>query len=141
MPGVGKTLDEFKAHKLHSGSKEGPVVKSKAQALAIGLSEQRKEGKQVAKKHEPHHEATAPGHMGKVHDHHEEQTHAVKAPRHAERDGADILCHDGSDGVEQCKWIAINCVGDAVLEGDSGKLCRTWHRDLDWTRCMFTKEG
>ena len=38
MPGVGKTIDEFRAGKLHSGSKEGPVVKSKAQALAIGLA-------------------------------------------------------------------------------------------------------
>ena len=95
MPGVGKTLDEYKAGKLHSGSKHGPVVKSKAQALAIGLSEQRKEGKHVAKpKHEPHHEATAPGHMGKVHDHDAEQGHMTRAPKHAERDGAGRGGHD-----------------------------------------------
>jgi hypothetical protein len=94
MPGIEKTLHEFKEGKLRSGSKHGPEVKSRAQAIAIGLSEQRKEGHKVAKKHEPHHEATAPGHMGKVHDHHEEQTHAVKAPRHAERDGAGRGGHD-----------------------------------------------
>jgi hypothetical protein len=42
MPGVKKTMEEFKAGELHSGSKTGPVVKSKAQAIAIGLSEQRR---------------------------------------------------------------------------------------------------
>lgn len=35
-------MDEWKEDKLHSGSKKGPKVKSKAQALAIALSEQRK---------------------------------------------------------------------------------------------------
>ena len=39
---VAKSMREFDAGKLHSGSKKGPVVKSKAQALAIGLSEQRR---------------------------------------------------------------------------------------------------
>ena len=94
MTGIRKTIGEFEAGKLHSGSKHGPVVKSLAQARAIGLSEERKEGHKVAKKHEPHHEATAPGHMGKVHDHHEEQGHMTKAPRHAERDGAGRGGHD-----------------------------------------------
>ena len=42
MPGVGKTIDEFRAGKLHSGSKEGPPVKSRAQAIAIMLSEKKK---------------------------------------------------------------------------------------------------
>lgn len=42
MPGVGPTLHEFKAGKLHSGSKKGPVVKSRSQALAIALSEGRR---------------------------------------------------------------------------------------------------
>ena len=32
-------MKEFKAGKLHSGSKKGPVVKSKAKGLAIALSE------------------------------------------------------------------------------------------------------
>ena len=36
---VGTVLKEFKAGKLHSGSKKGPVVKSRKQALAIALSE------------------------------------------------------------------------------------------------------
>tara|TARA_R110002126_G_scaffold103876_3_gene237062 strand:- start:106 stop:267 length:162 start_codon:yes stop_codon:yes gene_type:complete len=36
---VKKVLDEYKGGKLHSGSKKGPVVKSKKQALAIALSE------------------------------------------------------------------------------------------------------
>lgn len=36
---VGKVLGEFKEGKLHSGSKKGPVVKSKDQALAIAMSE------------------------------------------------------------------------------------------------------
>lgn len=39
---VGKVMAEFKAGELHSGSKSGPVVKSRKQAIAIGLSEARK---------------------------------------------------------------------------------------------------
>jgi Family of unknown function (DUF6496) len=39
---VAKSMREFSAGKLHSGSKKGPVVKSKAQALAIGYSEARR---------------------------------------------------------------------------------------------------
>jgi hypothetical protein len=39
---VQKVMREFKAGKLHSGSKKGPVVKSRAQAVAIALSEARK---------------------------------------------------------------------------------------------------
>lgn len=37
-----KVMEEFKAGKLHSGSKTGPKVKSKKQAVAIALSEKRK---------------------------------------------------------------------------------------------------
>jgi hypothetical protein len=37
-----KVPSKFKAGKLHSGSKAGPVVKSKSQMLAIMLSEKRK---------------------------------------------------------------------------------------------------
>ena len=51
MPGIKGTMKEFSENKLHSGSKKGPVVKSRAQAIAIGLSEERKEGHHVAKKH------------------------------------------------------------------------------------------
>lgn len=43
---VEKTMNEFKEGNLHSGSKKGPKVTSRAQAIAIGLSQQRKkEGK------------------------------------------------------------------------------------------------
>lgn len=42
MPGVRKTIKEFKAGKLHSGSKKGPVVKSRKQAVAIALNTKRK---------------------------------------------------------------------------------------------------
>jgi hypothetical protein len=34
-------MDEWKHGKLHSGSSSGPVVTSRKQAIAIGLSEQR----------------------------------------------------------------------------------------------------
>ena len=39
---VEKVMKEYAAGKLHSGSKKGPVVTKKAQAVAIALSEQRK---------------------------------------------------------------------------------------------------
>lgn len=35
---VGKVMHEYKTGTLHSG-KKGPIVKSKKQAVAIGLSE------------------------------------------------------------------------------------------------------
>jgi len=39
---VEKAAKEFSKGELHSGSKSGPIVKSKAQALAIGYSEGRR---------------------------------------------------------------------------------------------------
>ena len=42
MPGMKATMSEYGSGKLHSGSKTGPVVKNRKQAIAIGLSEQRK---------------------------------------------------------------------------------------------------
>ena len=36
---VAKVMKEFKAGTLHSGSKKGPKVTSKKQAVAIALSE------------------------------------------------------------------------------------------------------
>lgn len=36
---VQKVMHEFKSGELHSGSKKGPVVKSRKQAIAIALSE------------------------------------------------------------------------------------------------------
>lgn len=48
MPGMEKTMHEFKAGTLHSGSKKGPKVTSRKQAIAIGLNQDRKAGKKVA---------------------------------------------------------------------------------------------
>ena len=42
MPGMKKTMREFKQGKLHSGSKTGPLVKKRKQAIAIGLNSKRK---------------------------------------------------------------------------------------------------
>ena len=36
---VGKVMHEYKAGSLHSGSKKGPEVTSRKQAIAIALSE------------------------------------------------------------------------------------------------------
>jgi hypothetical protein len=47
---VGKVMHEFKHGKLHSGSKKGPKVKSRKQAIAIGMSEARKAGERVPKR-------------------------------------------------------------------------------------------
>jgi hypothetical protein len=43
---VRKVMKEYKEGKLHSGSKKGPVVKSRKQAVAIAMSEsgQKKKG-------------------------------------------------------------------------------------------------
>jgi len=50
---VKKVMGEFSSGKLHSGSKKGPLVESRKQAIAIGLSEARKAGQKVPqrKKH------------------------------------------------------------------------------------------
>jgi hypothetical protein len=42
---VHKVMGEYKRGTLRSGSKTGPKVKSRKQAIAIGLSEKRKEGR------------------------------------------------------------------------------------------------
>jgi Family of unknown function (DUF6496) len=47
---VSKVMHEFGEGKLHSGSKKGPVVKNRKQAVAIGISEARKRGMKVPKK-------------------------------------------------------------------------------------------
>jgi hypothetical protein len=36
---VAKVMKEYTGGKLHSGSKKGPVVKSRKQAIAIAMSE------------------------------------------------------------------------------------------------------
>jgi len=43
---VEKTMHEFKRHTLHSG-RSGKIVKSRKQAIAIGLSQARKQGAKV----------------------------------------------------------------------------------------------
>ena len=50
---VGAVMREFKAKKLHSGKRgpgKGKLVKSRKQAIAIGLSEARKAGAKIPKK-------------------------------------------------------------------------------------------
>lgn len=47
---VSVVMDEFKHGKLHSGSKSGPIVSNPKQAVAIGLSEERKAGAKIPKK-------------------------------------------------------------------------------------------
>lgn len=42
---VEKVMKEFKAGKLHSGSKKGPEVTNRKQAVAIALSESRRGSK------------------------------------------------------------------------------------------------
>jgi hypothetical protein len=41
---MGKVMGEFEAGKLHSGSKKGPEVTNRKQAVAIAMSEARKAG-------------------------------------------------------------------------------------------------
>lgn len=47
---VSKVMKEFKAGTLNAGSKKGPVVKSKKQAIAIALSQAKMSKKKMGKK-------------------------------------------------------------------------------------------
>jgi len=47
---VEKVMKEYSEGKLHSGSKKGPTVGNRKQAVAIALSEARKAGKKIPKK-------------------------------------------------------------------------------------------
>lgn len=47
---VKKVMGEYAEGTLHSGSKKGPVVKKKAQAIAIALSEQSQKDSKTKKK-------------------------------------------------------------------------------------------
>lgn len=47
---IHKVMKEFGEHKLHSGSKKGPVVENPKQAIAIGISEARKRGLKAGKR-------------------------------------------------------------------------------------------
>lgn len=46
---IKKVMHEFEEGDLHSGSKKGPVVKNKQQAIAIAISEQKKANKKHKK--------------------------------------------------------------------------------------------
>ena len=50
MAKVGKVMHEYKTGTLHTGSKSGPVVKSRKQAIAIAMSEAKMAKKPVKKK-------------------------------------------------------------------------------------------
>lgn len=56
MP-ADKVFDKYKKGKLHSGSKKGPKVKSRKQAIAIYMSEKRaaKGGKKEYMEHDKRH--------------------------------------------------------------------------------------
>lgn len=58
---IAKVLREYGKGKLHSGSKKGPKVKSRKQAIAIALSQARKSGEKVA----PPPRRVTKGHYGK----------------------------------------------------------------------------
>jgi hypothetical protein len=47
---VRKVMHEFKQGTLHSGSRQGPVVRSRRQAIAIALNQARRESKKKRKK-------------------------------------------------------------------------------------------
>jgi Family of unknown function (DUF6496) len=47
---VKKVMEEFSSGQLHSGSKKGPQVTNRKQAVAIALSEARKSGAKIPKK-------------------------------------------------------------------------------------------
>lgn len=47
---IHKVMEEFSEGELHSGSKKGPTVKNRKQAIAIGLSEARKAGAKIPKR-------------------------------------------------------------------------------------------
>lgn len=47
---IHKVMKEFSKGELHSGSKKGPEVKSRAQALAIGINEAKRRGLKVGSK-------------------------------------------------------------------------------------------
>lgn len=47
---IKKVMHEFEHGTLHSGSKKGPKVSNPKQAIAIGLSEARKEEGHIPKK-------------------------------------------------------------------------------------------
>ena len=47
---VKKVMEEYGKGELHSGSKKGPVVSNKKQAIAIALDQARKKGMRIPPK-------------------------------------------------------------------------------------------
>ncbi len=47
---IKKVINEYNEGNLHSGAKKGPKVTNRKQAVAIALSEARKEGAKIPKK-------------------------------------------------------------------------------------------
>lgn len=87
MPGIEKTMKEFSEGKLRSGSKHGPEVKSRKQAIAIGLSEERKAVHKVAPKPKHHSFESSNQPFG--------QTKAGEAAAHAVPQGHKVSGHGG----------------------------------------------
>jgi Family of unknown function (DUF6496) len=81
------TMHEFKEGKLHSGSKEGPEVHSRAQAIAIGLSEERKV------KEKTHHEGYEP-HVEHEHSNHGHPGHHLRMKEEGHRVGSSHEQHE-----------------------------------------------
>jgi hypothetical protein len=48
--GIAGEMGRFKRGEAHSGSENGPLVKNRKQAIAIGLSEERKLGHRVPRR-------------------------------------------------------------------------------------------
>lgn len=46
---IEKVMHEYGEGKLHSGSKHGPMVKDRKQAIAIGISEAKRRGMKTPK--------------------------------------------------------------------------------------------
>ena len=44
---IGKVMHEYKMGELHTGSKAGPIVKSRKQAVAIAMSEAKRPKKRA----------------------------------------------------------------------------------------------
>ena len=47
---IAKVMSEYSKGELHSGSKKGPKVVDRSQAIAIALSESRKAGSKIPRK-------------------------------------------------------------------------------------------
>lgn len=70
-----KVMHEFAKGALHSGSKDGPVVHNRDQAIAIKMSEQRKE-------QHAHHQAGAAKHAENPSHHQDGASEHVDNPKH-----------------------------------------------------------